>query len=107
MNAGRRGAVVAMKAPCLSIWSIFIKSVNHVQERHRKSTRYSTGQRWANFHSAGVEGCRSDLPKSAALEVVGLKGPGANAHEREHGGKVSGRLVLAGSQAFMPPIFAI
>ncbi len=29
---------------------------------------------------------RSDLPKSAALDVVGLKRPGANVHEREHGG---------------------
>jgi hypothetical protein len=33
-----------------------------------------------------VQFVRSDLPKSAALDVVGLKGPGASVHEREHGG---------------------
>src|SRR5256885_15833699 len=103
MNAGRRGAVVAMKAPCLSIWSIFIKFVKHVQERHRKSTRYSTGQRWANFHNAGVEGSRSDLPKCAALGVVGLKRPGANVHEREHGGGWAGASSWRGAKLSCHP----
>ena len=48
---------------------------------------------------------RSDLPKSAALDVVGLKGPWRERARARARRKVSGRLVLVGSRAFMPPIF--